>query len=99
MDSSFYHASAESHPLISVTFSTPTPVFVNYDDIIVRMTHDEWRLLGYGMLTALLMALVLVPILVHNRNFPKLAAEGILGAVALAVFAFSKYMERRRKTN
>jgi len=63
------------------------------------MTHDEWRLLRYGMLTAVLMALVLVPILLHNKNFPKLAAEGILGAVALAVFALSKYMEWRKKPN
>jgi hypothetical protein len=63
------------------------------------MTHDEWRLLGYGMLTAFLMALVLVPILLHDTNFPKLAAEGILGAVALAVFLLSKYMERRKKSN
>ena len=63
------------------------------------MTHDEWRLLGYGILTAILMALVLVPILVHDKSFPKAAAEGILGAIALGVFLLSKYMERRKKTN
>jgi hypothetical protein len=62
------------------------------------MTHDEWRLLRYGTLTALLMDLVLVPILRHNMNFPKLAAEVILGAIALAVFLLSKYMERRKKS-
>jgi hypothetical protein len=62
------------------------------------MTHDEWRLLGYGLLTAFLMALVLVPILLHDKNFPRLAAEGILGALALAVFLLSKYMERRAKS-
>jgi hypothetical protein len=62
------------------------------------MTHDEWRLLGYGLLTAFLMSLVLVPILLHNINFPKLVAEGILGAIALAIFALSKYMERRKKS-
>ena len=73
------------------------PVNNSYDDIIVSVTHDEWRLLGYGTLTAILMALVLVPILLYDKNFPKLAAEGILGAVALAVFAFSKYMERRKR--
>ena len=61
------------------------------------MTHDEWRLLGYGILTALLMALVLVPILVHDKNFPKSTAEGILGAIALGVFLLSKYMEHRKK--
>jgi hypothetical protein len=64
----------------------------------VAMTHDEWRLLGYGMLTAFLMALVLVPILLHDRNFPRLAAEGILGAIALAVLLLSRYMERRTKS-
>jgi hypothetical protein len=63
------------------------------------MTHDEWRLLRYGVLTAILMALILVPILQHRMNFPKLAAEGILGAIALAVFLLSKYMERRKKSN
>ena len=63
------------------------------------MSHDEWRLLGYGLLTAFLMALVLVPILLHNVNFPKLAAEAILGAIALAVFLLSRYMERRKKSN
>ena len=63
------------------------------------MTHDEWRLLRYGMLTALLMGLVLVPILHHNINFPRSVAEGILGAIALAVFLLSKYLERRKKSN
>ncbi|HWS18749.1 MAG TPA: hypothetical protein VN223_12065 [Candidatus Elarobacter sp.] len=63
------------------------------------MTHDEWRLLRYGLLTAGLMVLVLVPLLLHNRNFPKLVAEAILGAIALAVFLLSKYMGRRKKPN
>jgi hypothetical protein len=62
------------------------------------MTHDEWRLLGYGMLTAFLMALFLVPIFLRNVNFPKLAVETILGAIALAVFLLSKHMERRKKS-
>jgi hypothetical protein len=62
------------------------------------MTQDEWRLLRYGMLTAFLMALVLVPILLNNINFPKSAAEGILGPIALAVFLLSKYLERRKKS-
>ncbi len=44
------------------------------------MTHDEWRLLRYGLLTAFLMGIVLVPILVHDKNFPRSAAEGILGS-------------------
>jgi hypothetical protein len=51
------------------------------------------------MVTAILMALVLVPILLHNMNFPKLVAEGILGAIAFAVFVLAKYMERRKKSN
>jgi len=51
------------------------------------------------MLTAFLMALVLVPILLHDKNFPRSTAEGILGAIALAVFLLSKYMERRKKSN
>jgi hypothetical protein len=63
------------------------------------MTHDEWRLLRYGILTAFLMALVLVPILLRNKNFPRSAAEGILGAIALAVFLLPKYLERRKRSN
>jgi UDP-N-acetylglucosamine:LPS N-acetylglucosamine transferase len=63
------------------------------------MTRDEWRLLRYGLLAAFLMALVLVPILLHNQNFSKSVAQGILGAIALAVFLLSKYMERRKKSN
>jgi hypothetical protein len=63
------------------------------------MTHDEWRLLRYGLLTAFLMGIVLVPILVHDKNFPRSAAEGILGAIALAVFLLSKYPERRKKSS
>jgi hypothetical protein len=42
------------------------------------------------MLTAFLMAVILVPILLRYRNFPRSAAEGILGAIALVVFLLSK---------
>jgi hypothetical protein len=62
------------------------------------MTHDEWRLLRYGLLTAFLMGIVLVPILLHDKNFPRSAAEGILGAIALAVFLLSRYKDRRTKS-
>ena len=62
------------------------------------MTHDEWRLLGYGLVTACLMVVVLLPILIYKPNFPKLGAEAILGAVAVAVFLLSKHMERRKKS-
>jgi hypothetical protein len=62
------------------------------------VTHDEWRLLRYGMLTAFLLEIVLVPILLHDKNFPRSAAEGILAAIALAVFLLSRYMERRKKS-
>lgn len=61
------------------------------------MTQDEWRLLRYALLTAALMALVLVPILIYKPKFPKLLAEAILGAIALGIFMLSKYMERRKR--
>jgi hypothetical protein len=63
------------------------------------MTHDEWRLLRYGLLTAFLIGIVLVPIFLHDKNFPRSAAEGIVAAIALAIFLLSKYMERRKKSN
>jgi len=63
------------------------------------MTRDEWRLFGYGVLTASLTALVLVPILVRDRSFPRLPAEAILGAIAIGVFLLSKYMEHRKNSN
>jgi hypothetical protein len=63
------------------------------------MSKDEWRLLRYGLFTALLMALVLVPILIHNINFPRVTAEAILAAIVGAVFLLSKYMERRKNSH
>ena len=63
------------------------------------MSKDEWRLLRYGVFTALLMALVLVPILIHNINFPRVTAEAILAAIVGAVFLLSKYMERRKNSH
>jgi hypothetical protein len=62
-----------------------------------NMNKDEWRLFPYGPLTALLMGFVLVPILVHNINFPKVAAEAILAAIAGTVFLLYRYIERRKK--
>ncbi len=61
------------------------------------MTKDEWKLLRYGLLTALLMGLVLGLILVNNINFPKIAAEAILAVIAGAVFLLYRYIERRKK--
>ena len=63
------------------------------------MTKDEWKLLGFGLLTAFLMGLVLVPILMQNINFPKVAAEAILAVIAGAVFLLYKYIERRKKSD
>ena len=63
------------------------------------MSKDEWKLLWYGLLTALLMGLVLVPILMHDINFPKLAAEAILAIIAGAVFVVYRYIERRKKSD
>jgi hypothetical protein len=63
------------------------------------MKKDEWKLLRYGLLTALLMALVLVPILIHNKNFPAVAAEAILGVIAGTVFLLYRYIERGKNSN
>lgn len=63
------------------------------------MTKDEWRLLGYGLVTASLMFLVLTPIVLRYKNFPRSLGELIMGVIAVAVFAFARYMERRRKSN
>jgi len=58
--------------------------------------HDQWRLLGYGLLTATLMILVFVLMAKHNVNLPRLAGEAILIAIAVALFLLSRYMERRK---
>jgi len=60
------------------------------------MTKDEWHLLGYGLLTAGLMGLVLVPILIRWPNFPRIFAEAILGGIALAVFSLYRFRDRRK---
>jgi hypothetical protein len=60
------------------------------------MTHDEWRLLRYGMFAAALVTLVLLPILVQDRTFPRLAGEAVIDAVVLATFLLSKYLGAAR---
>jgi len=62
------------------------------------MRKDEWRLLEYGLLTAGLMALFLVPIFIYAPHFPKGLAEAILFVIAASVFLLSKYLEGRRKS-
>jgi hypothetical protein len=63
------------------------------------LTKDDWKLLRYGLLTALLMGLVLVPILAHDGHFPKVAAEAILAVIAGLVFLIYRYIERRKINN
>ena len=58
---------------------------------------DQWRLLGYGLLTASLMALFFGSIYIYGIKFPNLAADGILAVIAGAVYWLSKYIERRKK--
>jgi len=57
-----------------------------------RKIADQRRLLGYGLLAAVLMASFLVPLFVYKVNVPKWAAEAVLAAIAGAVFLLSKYM-------
>lgn len=45
------------------------------------------------------MLLVLWPILLHDIACPRPVAELILGVIAVTVFAFSKYRERRNNPN
>jgi peptidoglycan/LPS O-acetylase OafA/YrhL len=61
-----------------------------------RKVEDQRRLLGYGLLAAVLMASFLVPLFVHRVSFPKWLAEAVLVAIAGAVFLLSKYLERRK---
>jgi hypothetical protein len=61
------------------------------------MSKEEWQLLGYGLLTAILMALFLVPILAYKINLPKPIAEGVLGLIALVVFSLYKYVGHRKR--
>jgi hypothetical protein len=57
---------------------------------------NQRRLLGYGLLTAVLMASFLVPLFVYKVHFAEWLAKAVLAAIAGAVFLFSKYMERRK---
>jgi len=61
-----------------------------------RKIEDQRRLLGYGLLAAVLMASFLVPLFLYRVSFPKWAAEAVLAAIAGGVFLLSKYLERRR---
>ncbi len=57
---------------------------------------DQRRLLGYGLLAAVLMALFLVPIFAYNINIPKWTAEVVLAVIAGAIFMLSRYIAHRR---
>ena len=61
-----------------------------------RKIEDQRRLLGYGLVAAVLMASFLVPLFMHRVSFPKWLAEAVLVAIAGAVFLLSKYLERRK---
>jgi Mn2+/Fe2+ NRAMP family transporter len=61
-----------------------------------RKIEDQRRLLGYGLLAAVLMASFLAPLFVYKVSFPKWAAETVLAAIAGAVFLLSKCLQRRK---
>jgi hypothetical protein len=61
-----------------------------------RKIEDQRRLLGYGLVAAVLMASFLVPLFVYRVSFPKWAAEAVLAAIAGAVFLLSKYLGQRK---
>jgi len=63
----------------------------------VTTNKDQWRLLGYGLLTGLLMALFLVPIFRYNINLPRWAFMTVFAAIAYGAYRLSRYMEDRRK--
>jgi hypothetical protein len=63
----------------------------------VTTNKDQWRLLGYGLLTAVLMALVVISMFSLNLNLPLWGGALILVVIGGAVFRLSKYMERRSK--
>lgn len=54
------------------------------------MTKDEYRLLGYGILTVVLIAAVVLPFLAFNLMLPRIVMEAIVAAIAVAVFRFSR---------
>lgn len=58
------------------------------------MTHDQWRLLRYGLLTALFVLLVFLQILAYSKNFVLLVHVGILDAIVLAIFLLSDHFYR-----
>jgi len=63
------------------------------------MSKDDWRLLGYGLLAALLISLALWPIFIYRIKFPKIVGELICAAIAGAVFLLSKYRAGRNKSD
>lgn len=63
------------------------------------MTHDQWRLLRYGLLTALFVLLVLLQILAYSKNLASLVHVGILDAIVLAAFLLFEHMKHRKKSN
>lgn len=63
------------------------------------MTKDEYRLLGYGILTAVLVAAALSPIFAFNLKVPRIVTEVIVAAIAVAVFGISKRTRRDKDSD
>ena len=83
----------EDHYILVMLDSSPTSSSAPN----ASTNKDQWRLLGYGLLTAALMALFLTPIIVYKIPIPRLVAEAVMAAIACAVYWVSKRLERRTK--
>jgi hypothetical protein len=63
----------------------------------ITTNKDQWRLLGYGLLTGILMLLSFLPILKYNINFPNWAVVTLFAVIAYGVYRLSEFMKGRSK--
>ncbi len=61
-----------------------------------RKVKDERRLYGYGLLTAMVMAGIMLLLFAYEIELPKWAVEVAFGVIVAGIFLLSRYMTRRR---
>ena len=61
------------------------------------MTADDWSLLGYGFLAAVLIAIAVTVLIMHFVSLPFIGAGALIAVIVVPVYWLARYKERERR--